>query len=119
MKLTKPFFIIILLACASISFAQQPHALTDAEQQQWAQFATADQQLQQRLFATVEQARQLSAANTEQAVRFLAAVKEALSAIEANDLRRSLWLATKQAERDCKGCVVSEDGKSLEKPKAK
>ncbi len=115
----KKLVLLLIIVLTADAFAQQPHALTDTEQQQWAQFATADQQLQQRLFATVEQARQLSAANTEQAVRFLAAVKEALSAIEANDLRRSLWLATKQAERDCKGCVVSEDGKSLEKPKAK
>lgn len=109
---------LLLLIILAISVLAADKPLTEQEQREWQQFAATDQQLQQRLFATVEQARQLSAANTEQAVRFLAAVKEALSAIEANDLRRSLWLATKQAERDCKGCVISEDGKSLEKPKA-
>jgi hypothetical protein len=105
---------ILLLLCASLSYAKDKYTLTDAEQREWAQFTQIDQQLSQRLFATVEQARSLSAANTEQAVRFLAAIKEALSAIEANDLRKQLWLEQLRAAKAIPGGVI--EGKELVKP---
>lgn len=112
--------LIFLLLCAALSYAQQPPlALTPEESAQWAQFAEADKALTDNLRQTAPQARQLSATNTEQATKYLAAMKEIYSAVDLNATQRALWLAKLQAAKRCESCTISEDGKALVPPKPK
>jgi hypothetical protein len=130
-------FLILLAAyaaCRLTAYAQDPpkpraaapeknpapaaaFVLPDADQKQWAQFAAVEKQLQAEIGRVINSARN-AGNDTTTAVQFLGSVKELLNQLDLTGARRELWLAKLQSERDCKGCVVSEDGKSLVSPKA-
>jgi hypothetical protein len=128
----KQFLLITLMICAAtLASAQQPepdvvkgsgaagvlrlpgapYALTEQEQKEWTQFGETEKALLQTLQGTASQARSLSAADAQQAVQYLAAMKEIYSSMDANALRRELWLTKLQAAKGCPDCKI--EGKEL------
>jgi len=111
----KTIFLISLLGLLPI-FAQQPHALTDAEQQQWAQFAAREKAASDALTAAVNDL--LNTPTGESSVIVHSHYQTAWLALRLVQTERAAWLGNLRAAKGCKDCAVSGDGRSLEKPEA-
>ncbi len=119
---SKLFIALVVLlcaygACCLTALAQgKPNTLTDAEQKQWAQFAQIEKARTDALNQSVSDL--LNTQPGTDSITVHARYQSAWLALRLAQTERGAWLSRQQAERDCKGCVVSEDGKSLVSPKA-
>jgi len=98
------------------AFAQQSHALTDTEQRKFQQFAAAEKQGTDALNRAADDL--LNTPTGPDSITVHSHYQTAWLALRLIQTERAAWLGNLRAEKGCAECVVSADGKSLEKPKA-
>ncbi len=106
--------IIIAILLTLPAFAQQPHALSDAEQREWQQFTAAEKQRTDALTAAVNDL--LNTPTGPDSITVHSHYQTAWLALRLAQTERGLWLANLRAAKGCADCVI--EGKELVPPKA-
>ena len=112
----KKLLLLLIVVLTADAFAQQPHALTDTEQQQWAQFAAREKAATDALTQAVNDL--LNTPTGPDSITVHSHYQTAWFALRLIQTERAAWLGNLRAARGCVDCVVSADGRSLVKPEA-
>lgn len=110
----KKLVLLLIIVLTADAFAQQPHALTDTEQQQWAQFAAREKAATDALTQAVNDL--LNTPTGPDSITVHSHYQTAWLALRLAQTERGLWLANLRAAKGCADCVI--EGKELIPPKA-
>jgi hypothetical protein len=105
-------FAILLLACSALAYGNKP--LTDAEQREWQQFATAEKARTDALSHAANDL--LNTPTGADSITVHSHYQAAWFALRLVQTERAAWLGNLRAAKGCPDCVI--EGKELVPPKA-